>query len=155
GAVTLERVVVTLNTAVGRTLFTVGTFGAFRGTAGEGGGIYSAGGSLTITASVIANNTAQGGNGAGDPTKTTTPGAPGGAARGGGIFIFGGVRTVSDSQVAGNAATGGAGASRPFSVSGFPSAGSPGGDAQGAGVYAAASTTALSRSVLSGNLGTG
>jgi trimeric autotransporter adhesin len=162
GVVTLERVVVTRNAALGP----AGSPGipggpGSPGGAAEGGGIRSVAGVLNVSGSIIANNDAIGGDGGPSNMKigpNPINGAPGGPARGGGIAVSGGVLTITDSQVTGNRASGGEGRLGSFSFPGAGAdsgAGGAGGAAQGAGIFAFASTVTLARSIVLDNANIG
>jgi hypothetical protein len=94
GALTLERVAVTDNLAVGSD--------GYPGGAAEGGGVYN-NGSLVVLRSVVSDNDAEGGDG-------SVSGANGGDGRGGGIANgTGGTLAIINSTISGNAALGGLG----------------------------------------------
>jgi hypothetical protein len=94
GSLTLERVAVTDNLALG-------SRGNPAGSA-EGGGIYN-NGSLILFKSVVSNNVAEAGDG-------SSSGADGGDGHGGGIANgTGGTLTLINSTISGNAAMGGSG----------------------------------------------
>src|SRR5262249_17665769 len=109
------------------------------GGAGEGGGIAVPGGSLDLSSSLVAYNTAEGGAGGGGLTRTgglndmisMTPGT-GGAALGGGLYVSAGLLSVADSIAANNTAQGGAGGTNEDK----PGSGStgPAGNAGGGGI---------------------
>ncbi len=85
------------------------------GGAGIGGGIFSKG-TLTITSSTIAYNSATGGVGGSDGQQTVkSPKAPGGAGNGvaGGIYVYDGTATLDSTIVAGNAVSGPSGGLSP------------------------------------------
>jgi hypothetical protein len=161
GVVTLERVVVTRNAALGvagSPSIPGGPGGP--GGAAEGGGIRSVGGVLNVSGSIIANNDAIGGEGGPNVGLGPTPpnGAPGGAARGGGIAVTGSALTITASQVANNRAIGANGRPGAFAAgvsAGAAGAGGAGGTAQGAGIFAVASTVTLVRSTVLDNATTG
>ena len=98
---------------------------------GYGGGFFGIG-TLTITQSVISNNSVQAGDG-----------NPGGDAEGGGIYNSG-ATTLQISVISGNTAHGGAG------NYGGMSSGDPGTDAKGGGGFFGGALT-VSRSTISGN----
>ncbi len=123
GAVTLDHVTLTQNTARG------GTNSLGIGFIAQGGGLYAAGVTVTIVDSTISSNTARGGDGAtgaagaaGTPTTiisdTGSPGGRGddgktgglgGAASGGGVYATGSQVSLFGTTVNSNAALGGAG----------------------------------------------
>jgi hypothetical protein len=81
-----------------------------------GGGIFSKGGTVTITSSTIANNSATGGVGGTDGSATVkSPNAGGGAGTGvgGGIYIFDGTAALDSTIVAGNSVGGPGGGLSP------------------------------------------
>jgi hypothetical protein len=148
GTLTLERVRVTGNRAVGGTGGNGGSGGVLPGGAGSGGegsggGIVNSG-TLVVRDSTVSGNEAVGGFAAFSP-----PGFGGGAtagdATGGGIAQLAGTLTVSGSTVAGNRALGG-------SPDPLGSVGS--GDAHGGGLRATAPFT-LVASTLAGNTAIG
>jgi CSLREA domain-containing protein len=81
----------------------------------NGGGIYNAGGTLTVTNSALSGNTSNNGGGiyneggAVTVTNSTLSGNSVGARYGGGIYNEGGTLTVTDSTISGNSASGGGG----------------------------------------------
>ena len=76
------------------------------GSAGYGGGMFVAAGTVTLSGVTLASNTAQGGNGW-DGGKD--PGTDGGNAFGGGLYAAGGTVTLLNCAVTGNTAKGGTG----------------------------------------------
>ncbi len=83
------------------------------GRANDGGGVLNSGGKVALTADLIANNLAEGGNG-GNGTNGTGNGSggggfAGGAAFGGGISNESGSLTISRSTIVANQAIGGTG----------------------------------------------
>ncbi len=162
GKVTLSSVVVAGNTAQG-TAGSAGVQGSgggavggaggagFDGLAGDGGGIFNAAGSMTISNSTISSNVAIGGNGgnggqggagegaigaSGANGQSGTGGAgggggDGGAGLGGGIFNAAGAKlTISGSEISVNTARGGKGGA---GGAGFLGNGGNGGDDAGSG----------------------
>ena len=110
GTVTLENsTVVEDNLAVGgmggvaRQQF--GTPG--NGGNGYGGGLYVAGGTVSIASSTISNNKAQGGTGAAALTLST--GGTGGTGSGGGVYVDAGTATLTGDTLDSNTAQGGEG----------------------------------------------
>jgi predicted outer membrane repeat protein len=149
GTLTLTNCVLSHNQATGD----VGSAGYYippeivfpsPGGPGEGGGLYVAGGSASITGSTFLANQATGGRGGDWHGLGTTGGAAGGQGAGGGLYAAGGVVDVTDSTFSGNQATGGPG--------GSPSGG--GGQGRGGGIYDASSGLTITDSTLSGNSAT-
>jgi hypothetical protein len=118
-----------------------------------GGGLYAAGGSLTLVTSTLANNQAVGGTGGDGGAGGTNlgdggnggAGANGGSARGGGVVATGANLTLTSSTLTMNTAQGGPGGKGGgghFGIlaGGKGGAGGAGGMAQGAGFSASASS---------------
>jgi len=126
----------------------------------EGGGIYDAGTSLTVTRSTIELDYASGGNGGNGGAGLFAPGTSGGTgefANGGGLYADGDPQIhVVDSTVAENAATGGAGGTGgtggslgTFGLNG--GAGGNAGVATGGGIALALTTLNLDNSTVADN----
>jgi hypothetical protein len=177
GNVTLDNVVVELNTAEGfdgapgangvnaAPLFGVGFPGA-SGTAAFGGGIYNLSGSLTITNSTFRNNVAKGGAGgkggnglSGFKGYFGGAGGLGGQAEGGAIFTNFTTVSISGTTINSNSVTGGAGgaggsggnASQQGSPGGNGGAGGSSGSALGGGFYAYGGSVSFLNSTVSSN----
>ena len=71
----------------------------------EGGGVYVAGGTLTLTNATVSFNTVQGGNGG----YGVDAGGNGGNASGGGVYVAGGTATLTNATLSSNTAVGGLG----------------------------------------------
>jgi sugar lactone lactonase YvrE len=118
-------------------------FAGGNGGTGSGGGLYMAGGRVTLSNDTLSGNTVKGGSGgAGDPSGN------GGAACGGGLEVAAGLLLQSNSTLSDNTAHGGSGAA---SVS-ASAPGGTGGAGSGGGVYGAGgSILTLINDTLSGN----
>ena len=188
GAVALSNVNLNDNAAVG-TKGTTGFSGASRtggpgghggaGGNGEGGAIYMAAGSLTLTDDTITGNTAHGGQGglggSGGLGGTLTPfgffynprqesggpggtGGVGGSGQGGGVFINGGQVSITGGSIKANNAIGGQGGDGGFGGQGGTTAwlgghgglGGAGGQGAGAGVYLFAGSITLNSAQIAG-----
>lgn len=103
----------------------------------QGGGIYSAGGTLAVYGSLIAMNTAAGGFG------SSGTGANGGNAQGGGLYAAGGTvilgSLTNPDKIESNRATGGIGGSGATG-----GVGGSGGNGQGGGIYLGAGSLTMS-----------
>ncbi|HYG76698.1 MAG TPA: PKD domain-containing protein [Planctomycetota bacterium] len=150
--------------------FAAGGSGGFGGQA-SGGGIYSYD-TVTLSASVVSNNSNTGGKGGtgGNGGDATTTGLAGPGGRGGnggytigaGIFAsYGGAISMStisgNTQTAGHGGTGGNGGILAPATPAAGGVGGSGGSADGAGleIGSSAESFSLSNSTLSGNSGTG
>jgi len=131
------------------------------GGAADGGGLYMSAGLLSVTDSIAANNTAQGGAG-GPNNGSGSPGA-GGTAAGGGIGHDGGTLYLINATVAYNEALGGSGtSSTPAAGGGGIAAGNGAGDGVDfaapvvslANTLVALNTAGGSASDISGSVGT-
>ena len=114
---------------------------------GSGGGIYSSGGSLTITGSTISDNQVQGSQGLDAYPNGYAP--PPGNAYGGGVYTTSGSLQVSNSTIENNTATGGPAGSE----GGFARA--LGGSGYGGGLYLEGVSASICDSTISGNIATG
>ncbi len=131
GSVTLTGVTVTANTAEGGQGGHGGYSGSIKGSGGpggnggngSGGGLYVAGGSVTLTGSTLSANTAQGGQGGRGGGRFH--GGTGGLGGGGGLYAAGGTVALNQDTVTRNAAQGGAGGAGVHS--GSPGLGEGGG----------------------------
>jgi hypothetical protein len=122
GTVTLTSATLSANIAEGgqggrgQPSYSAGGIGGSGGAGGHGGnglggGLYVAGGAVTLTSATLSANTAQGGQG-GFGGGRLGHGGPGGAGSGGGLYAGGGTVTMRHDTVTGNAAQGGAGLGR-------------------------------------------
>jgi hypothetical protein len=138
-----------------------GALGGFGGNGGNalGGGMYTAGGTVTLTNVAIAANIVQGGNGGngGNGGVGTYFGSPaaggnggnGGASEGGGIYVASGTLTVNNGIVAGNSALGSAGGTAGTGrVNGTPGRNQ---ESDGGGIFNAAGTANLKNTKVFGN----
>src|SRR5262249_22627154 len=149
---TLDHVTVSGNTADGGS-----------GGDGLGGGLYVAGGTLTLDQCIVSGNYAVGGQGGGwdyvqqDNGYFYSYGDAGGAAAGGGLYVAGGLVHMNQSTVSSNAAIGGDGASPgPGDVPYWWTYGGNGGNGYGGGIYVAAvGKLEVGGSTLSGNAARG
>lgn len=119
----LSKVMITGNTAKGAEL------DSYAGYASLGGGIYSASGELTITDSIISDNSS---NGTGYGTPNAFSGLGGADARGGGIYSYGFSATIINCTFSNNAAKGG---TAPAAIN--TQTGGPGGSALGGALFSA------------------
>lgn len=119
---------------------------------GQGGGLFADGSTVTIIASTVSSNTAQGGAGGRGGSSKGGGGAGGAAgnAQGGGAFATGGDFTLTNSTIAANSARAGDGgkggngpATRPKPPGTMMAAG---GDSQGGGLFAAGGSLTLAAS---------
>ncbi|OWK39106.1 beta strand repeat-containing protein [Fimbriiglobus ruber] len=155
GPLTLGGVTVENNSAEGST-GTNGINGAGgNGAAAYGGGVYVAGGAVTLSDDIINLNTVSGGNGgAGGHGFDGHTGGGGGNAAGGGLYVAGGNVTLTNTTLTNNAAVGGNGgnggnAYRTQYSYGTAGNGGSGGNAAGGGLYVLAGVTVLGDSVTS------
>ncbi len=115
---------------------------------GQGGGIYSNGGTLSLSSDIIGAQVAKYYNSSGQLTKQTTKGAGnlvlGGDVQGGGIYANGATLTVSGGSVSNNVLLGGAGDSGAAGTSKIPNGGAGG---AGDPLRAAASSSKAGRSL--------
>jgi hypothetical protein len=124
----------------------------------SGGGLYVAGGSVTLTGSTLSADTAQGGQGGrGEPTATIGHGGQvpgnggnGGNASGGGLYVAGGSVTLTSVTLSADTAQGGQGGWGPVHRHG-----GNGGNGFGGGLYAGGGTVALSQDTVTGNAAQG
>jgi hypothetical protein len=130
-----------------------GTSNGGAGGAGQpaaGGGLYSSGGSVDLSISVVSGNAASGGAGGngGSPGSATRglpgPGGPGGRAAGGGLYVVSGSVKLSASTVSGNSASGGAGGGGGNGPGGFGGGGGSAGDGDGGGLFVSGGALTLS-----------
>ena len=193
GLVTMSKVSFTGNSAEGQSGAT-GFLGASvtggpggpggAGGIGQGGAIYLAAGTLTLTDDLITGNVASGGlggvGGTGGLAGTLTEfgsfyfphrepggvggtGGQGGSGQGGGLFVNGGHVTITSGTVTGNSAKGGTGGVGGLGGTGgtfnFPGGqgglGGPGGPGAGGGIYLFSGSVTLNSVNLSANGGVG
>jgi hypothetical protein len=136
GGATIRDCVIEDNSAIGMSTFGGGAQSAF------GGGLYIQSGSVMITGSTFAGNSATGGTG----FPISAAAGFGGAGTGGGIYIASGSVQMVNDTLAANSATGGDGGEAPSA----PVAGA-GGNAQGGGIYAATGTLNIVNCTIAGN----
>jgi hypothetical protein len=120
------------------------------GGGGFGGGLYQAGGSVTITNATVVGNLAAGGTGGSVSSAQSDISGNGGAAAGGGLDVAGGTLLMSNDTVKTNFAQGGRGGH----FSGLARAGT-GGTGSGGGIYVGGGTVTLQAINLSSNQATG
>ena len=134
------------------------------GSASEGGGLYAADGTVSLTNVKVMNNFAIGL--AGTNGLPGQAGGDGGNAKGGGIYQASGALTLNNVAISSNEALGGAGGQAGASVhiSNFTSSGAPasgstiypsagvGGDGYGGGIYQAAGSLTITGGTLSDNI---
>jgi urease beta subunit len=141
------------------------------GSGSPGGGIYMAGGNLTLDRVTVTGNVADGlpwaqGEGGGlyvaggtltlDHSTLSSNWAvgvsgsyfPSGSAAGGGLYVAGGMVYVNQSTLSGNGAVGGSGISGDV-CSGY--SGASGGEAEGGGLYVAGGAVSIDNSTFSAN----
>jgi hypothetical protein len=127
------------------------------GGAGCGGGMYLAGGSVTLNNDSLSNDNAGGGNGGnGGISNAVHPAGPGGAGAGGGVYLAAGSVTLNSDTLSGNHAGGGNGGDGDYVWTGGNGVkqggpGASGGAGSGAGVYLAAGAVTLTNDTLSSN----
>ncbi len=183
GTVSLTNVTVINNQAVG----TDGAAGAVGqsgpggpggdGSSGLGGGIYLAGGSLSLNDDLIASNVARGGAGGTggvggvllfNTAQSGGAGGAGGSAAGGGIYVVGGTLVLNNDVVQSNQAIGGAGGKGGAGRSGVGSYvgtvghpggkggnGGAGGAGEGGGLYLSVGNVTIDISHIESNLASG
>jgi hypothetical protein len=143
GRLTLDNVLVQSNVAHGSDAGSAG----FAGRAGQGGGIYCAGGSLTLTGgTVVRADQAIGGLGGG--TTFGVHAGRGGLGEGGGLYVAGGIVSLLNATVESNSAIGGSGGSGGRTKG-------DGGSGLGGGVYVAKGSVSLVNANVSFNFATG
>ena len=167
GSVTLTNITVSSDTAsggpgggggVGFDFSAPGGDGG-NGGAGQGGGLYAGGGSVTLANITVSSDTASGGPGGGGGSGNG-PGFPGGnggggnggsggAGQGGGLYAGGGSVTLTHSTLSNDKALGGNGGSGGINDFGPGGNGGPGGSGQGGGLYSGGESVTLTNSTLS------
>jgi hypothetical protein len=116
------------------------------GSAIDGGGIYMAGGNLTITDSILSNNAARG-------NRWIQPDGSG-YGRGGGLYVAGGAVSINTSTLSNNTAVGSPGYEGEICWDmGWD--GGPGDVGLGGGLYVAGGGVSIDNSTLSGNQAVG
>jgi hypothetical protein len=133
--------------ANGRNIGQVGANGGIAtppqdGFPGQGGAIYSIGGTIQLVSCALLSNSVTGGNGGfGSPAYPT--GANGGKGQGGAIFVSGGSLLLESVMVRSNTASGA-----------YPGGGLPakGGNGLGGAIYVSGGTVRISNSMLSNNI---
>jgi hypothetical protein len=108
---------------------------------GGGGGLYVAGGTLTLDYSTLSGNVARG-------TGSYGQIIPAGSAAGGGLYVAGGMVSVNHSTLSSNQAVGGTG--NPADACSGPAAGD-GGQGEGGGLYVAGGTVSIDNSTFFAN----
>jgi hypothetical protein len=141
----------------GASLLAVGSGGAPLDVGGAGGsafggGLYEAGGSVTISDATLALNTASGGAGGNFGNFIETSGGAGGVGAGGGLYVAQGSLTVSSTLVQSNQALGGSGGDPSGQAQTVPG---NGGDAYGGGIDVAGGTASIAMTNLVSNVATG
>jgi hypothetical protein len=155
GNLTLANVVVENNQAVGGDASNFGVDGQ----SAQGGGIYSTGGLLSISGSVIADNLAMGGHGI-NGYSGNQDGTNGGTGSGGGLYVDGGSLDISNSTIAHNMTRGGYGGTGvdyciPSPTRCYSAEGGFGGAGQGGGLYANGAFLTISTSTIASNQAVG
>ncbi len=166
GNLALSGVAVKSNKAVGNSGGrTPGSLNGNVGASAGGGGLYVAGGTVTLSNDTLSGNGAQGGNGGNgnfDSQHVGGYGGTGGFGSGGGLFVAGGFVALNNDTFSSNMAQGGAGGhggiGLPTGPPGGPGfkigrggGGGTGGTGAGGGVYVTAGTVTLSDGTLSAN----
>ena len=124
-----------------------GTANGSPGTNAFGGGLYVAGGTVTMSGDVISGNTAVGGRGGNAGTGSL--GGTGGEGYGGGLEVAGGTLASSDDTFTGNTVIGGAGGSGGGGSTGGQ--GGAGGAGHGGGVEVTGGAVVLSKDMFTSN----
>ncbi|MBX3460228.1 MAG: hypothetical protein KF696_09770 [Planctomycetes bacterium] len=124
-----------------------------------GGGVYQAGGALTLLRTIVRDNNAQGGRGQSSIVSSGSNGGNGGNAVGGGIYIDTGSASITASTITNNSASGGAGGFGADGTSGGSFGGSAGdggngGTGRAGGIYSAALSLQIVSSTISNNQAT-
>jgi hypothetical protein len=125
-----------------------------RGSAPSGGGIFSAGGSVTLSNCTLSSNRALG-------NDSSDVGGTGGVGAGGGLYVAGGSVTIEQSTLSANQANGGTGGRghghsvpvRPYFV--YDGPGGQGGPGEGGGIYVAGGTVTLNQCTLAADQASG
>jgi hypothetical protein len=149
GTLALTGVVLKSNTARGTT-----------NSNAYGGGLYVAGGAVTLKSDTLSNNHASGGTGGGGGSASffhgDHSGGTGGVGSGGGLYVAGGTVTLTNDTLSSNQASGGVGG-KGGDGSGFGDggAGGGGGAGSGGGLLVAAGTVTLTNDTLSSNQASG
>ena len=130
------------------------------GGAGEGGGVYVAGGSLSLNNAIVDSDTARGGVGGDNGSAETSSGSTirgnqtgaGGAGEGGGMYVVGGVLSVNDVAIGSNIAEGGAGGALLLFPDGVHQGG---GDGQGGGLFLSGALAGVNNTSVTSNIARG
>jgi hypothetical protein len=166
GRLTLNGVTVQGNTARGSDGMIGGGIGwdAPAGSDGLGGGLYAAGGTVTITSSILSDNQALGGNGGNGYSVQSFGfnGGNGGNGLGGAVYVATGTVVMTSDTMSANTAQGGRGghggwASTDYEqgVGAYGGAGGAGGHGGGGAVSVAAGTVVMSNDTMSANTAQG
>jgi hypothetical protein len=125
---------------------------ALPGSNAYGGGVYVAGGTVTLNNSTFVTNSAQGGQGGGGFRIFIAgigyvgyPSAAGGNGDGGALYVAAGTVTATGDTISGNTAHGGQGGDS------YKTTGGPGGNGYGGAVYAAGATITLRNDTVTNN----
>lgn len=124
-----------------------------------GGGVYQAGGALTLLRTIVRDNNAQGGLGQSSIVNSGSNGGNGGNAVGGGIYIDTGSVSITASTITNNSASGGDGGfgadgSLGGSIGGIGGNGGNGGTGRAGGIYSSALSLQIVSSTISNNQAT-
>ena len=165
GSLTLSGVTVQGNTARGSDGMLGGGIGwdAPAGSDGLGGGLYAAGGTVTISSSILFDNQALGGNGGNGYSVKSEGfnGGNGGNGLGGAVYVAAGTVIMTDSTLSANFAQGGRGGggggaiTDDFNLNSYGGAGGAGGFGGGGAVVVAAGTLVMTNDTLSANTAQG
>ena len=163
GSLTLNGVTVQGNAAVGGDGISFGglTPNAGDGGDGLGGGLYVAGGTLTMTSSSLSANKALGGNGGngvnpyGAISYYGGPGGNGGNGAGGAVYVVAGTVNMTSDSLSANTAQGGLGGNGTDGINYSPYNGGNGGTGLGGAVYVVTGTVIVSSDTLSANTAQG
>jgi hypothetical protein len=157
GAVTLDHVTVSGNSAVGRPGGHDPLYGDYPARDGMGGGLYVTSGTLTLHQSTVSGNYAIGGQGWGGPGTGVQSGTSGERGAGGGLYVAEGTVYVNQSTVSGNWAFGGRGGDADWQYWVYldNTWGGIGGHAIGGGLCVAGGRLEVRGSTVSGNTAVG
>jgi hypothetical protein len=123
------------------------------GAAQNGGGLYMAGGVLSITNCLLEANQVTGFPGrSGSPSFGYQDGDPGGPASGGALYVASGSVSIAGSTFSSNQATGGKGGDGTIYLHGIPGAG---GEGAGGGIYVATGALQVTNSTFAANQAVG
>ena len=121
---------------------------------GSGGGLYVAGGTLTLTTVSVQSNQADGGNGGHFYRYYAAVAEPGGEGSGGGMYAAGGTVNLDTVDLSANSAYGGGAGSDYDGFSGSFDTGN-GGNVLGGGLYASGASVTLTGGTVSNNVAWG